>query len=516
MTDRKGMTVRSSRKLGELLVDQRVLPRDVLEDLLRVEADSGRPLAKLLVERGHVREEDVLRAVASRVDVPFVDLDDALLEPQATGMLPFERAAELLAMPVRRESDGTVLVAVADPFNGNLRLALEEDMKSPVTLAMATREGIHRAIEFVYGKAAVTAESKPEPSINDMLTYVMENGGSDLHLTSGVPPQIRVNGRLMPIPGYDPLMPAELRRMIYGILTERQREALEEHLELDGSHPLPGRGRFRMNVFFQRDSIGAVFRAIPTEIMSIEELGMPPVLAEFAELHRGLVLVTGPTGAGKSTTLAAIIDRINNRRAVHILTIEDPIEFLHRHKKAIVNQREVGNDTLGFQTALRHALRQDPDVLLVGEMRDLETISTALTAAETGHLVFATLHTQDAPQTVDRIIDVFPAHQQQQVRVQLAATLQAIVTQQLVPSRDGRGRVAAAEVLVATPAIRNLIREGKTQQIATAMQSGGKYGMQTMDQSLADLVKRQKITFEEAVDRCVNLEDLRRLTGRVA
>lgn len=510
------MTVRSSRKLGELLVDQRVLPRDVLEELLEIEADSGRPLAKLLVERGHVREEDVLRAVASRVDVSFVDLDDALLEPQATGLLPFEQAVGLMAMPVHREPDGSILVAVADPFDGHVRAALEETMNSAVTLAMATREGILRAIEFVYGKVPVATETRSEPSVNDMLAYVIDNGGSDLHLTSGVPPQIRLNGHLSPIPGYEPLMPAQLRRMIYGILTERQREALEEHLELDGSHPLPGRGRFRMNVFFQRDSIGAVFRAIPTEISTLEQLGMPPVVSEFADLQRGLVLVTGPTGAGKSTTLASIIDRINSRRAVHILTIEDPIEFLHRHKKAIVNQREVGNDTLGFQAALRHALRQDPDVLLVGEMRDLETISTALTAAETGHLVFATLHTQDAPQTVDRIIDVFPSHQQQQVRVQLASTLQAIVTQQLIPSRDGRGRVAAAEVLVVTPAVRNLIREGKTSQITTAMQSGGKYGMQTMDQSLAELVKRHKITFEAAVERCVNLEDLRRLTGRVA
>jgi twitching motility protein PilT len=368
----------------------------------------------------------------------------------------------------------------------------------------------------VYGQPAKVDDVQKDPTINELLTYVMDHGGSDLHLTTGVPPQIRLNGQLLPIPGYEPLLPAQLRRMIYGILTERQRETLEENLELDGSHPLPGRGRFRMNIFFQRDSLGGVFRAIPTEIKSLEELGMPPVIEQFADLQRGLVLVTGPTGAGKSTTLASIIDLVNSRRSVHILTIEDPIEFLHSHKKGIVNQREVGNDTLGFKEALRHALRQDPDVLLVGEMRDLETISTALTAAETGHLVFATLHTQDAPQTVDRIIDVFPAHQQQQVRVQLASTLQAIITQQLIPTRDGRGRVAATEVLVVTSAVRNLIREGKTQQIATAMQSGGKYGMQTMDQSLADLVTRHRITMEAAIERCTDIEDLRRLTGRVA
>ena len=271
-----------------------------------------------------------------------------------------------------------------------------------------------------------------------------------------------------------------------------------------------------MNVFFQRDSIGAVFRAIPTEIKGLPELGIPTVVGEFADYPRGLVLVTGPTGSGKSTTLAAIIDLINQRRSGHILTVEDPIEFVHRHKKSIVNQREVGSDTLGFAQALKHALRQDPDVILVGEMRDLETIATALTAAETGHLVLATLHTQDTSQTIDRIIDVFPAHQQQQVRVQLASTLQAVITQQLVETRDNTSRVPAVEVLIATPAIRNLIRDAKTHQITTALQAGGKFGMQTMDQSLAHLVRNHKITMAEALERCMNTEDLQRLVGRVA
>jgi twitching motility protein PilT len=300
------------------------------------------------------------------------------------------------------------------------------------------------------------------------------------------------------------------------MLTDRQREKLEENLELDGSYPLPGKGRFRMNVFFQRDSVGAVFRAIPTEIKSLMELGIPTVVSEFADYPRGLVLVTGPTGSGKSTTLASIIDLINQRRSAHILTVEDPIEFVHSHKKSIVNQREVGSDTLGFAQALRHALRQDPDVILVGEMRDLETIATALTAAETGHLVLATLHTQDTSQTIDRIIDVFPAHQQQQVRVQLASTLQAVITQQLVETRDNTSRVPAVEVLIATPAIRNLVRDAKTHQITTALQAGGKFGMQTMDQSLAQLVRNHKITMAEALERCMNTEDLQRLIGRVA
>ncbi|MDH3499236.1 MAG: type IV pilus twitching motility protein PilT [Acidimicrobiia bacterium] len=349
-----------------------------------------------------------------------------------------------------------------------------------------------------------------------MLKELSELGGSDLHLTAGSPPQVRVNGKLRQLEGYGPMKPASLRRLIYGILTEKQREKLEETLELDGSHPVPGHGRFRMNVFFQRDSIGAVFRAIPSEIKSLDQLGLPATVSSFADLPRGLVLVTGPTGSGKSTTLAAIIDLVNQKRAVHIMTVEDPIEFLHRHKTAIVNQREVGADTLGFDQALRHVLRQDPDVILVGELRDLETISTALTAAETGHLVFATLHTQDAPQTIDRMIDVFSPHQQQQVRVQLASTLQAIVTQQLIPTADGRGRAVAAEVMVATPGIRNLIREAKNHQITTAMQAGGRHGMVTMDQSLAELVRRNAITFEVGAERCANLEDFQRLAGRVS
>jgi twitching motility protein PilT len=255
-------------------------------------------------------------------------------------------------------------------------------------------------------------------------------------------------------------------------------------------------------------------RAIPYEIVPLDQLGLPGSVAQFAELPRGLLLVTGPTGSGKSTTLASLVDIINRTKPVHIMTVEDPIEFLHKHKTAVVNQREVGEDTHSFAKALKHVLRQDPDVILVGEMRDLETIHTALTAAETGHLVFGTLHTQDAPQSIDRMIDVFPSHQQQQVRVQLASALQGVVTQQLVPKSGAKGRAVAAEVLVATPAVRNLIREGKTHQIYSAMQAGGKFGMQTMDQSLAMHVQSGQITFETAIERCANVEDLRRLSGR--
>jgi twitching motility protein PilT len=282
-------------------------------------------------------------------------------------------------------------------------------------------------------------------------------------------------------------------------------------LELDTSHVVPGVGRFRLNVFQQRDSVGAVFRAIPFEIKTLEQLGIPPSVRQFSTLPRGLVLITGPTGSGKSTTLAALIDIINSSKPCHIMSVEDPIEFLHHHKVAVVNQREVGEDTKSFAEALKHVLRQDPDVILVGELRDLETISTALTAAETGHLVFATLHTQDAPQSVDRMIDVFPSHQQQQIRTQLATTVQGIVTQQLLQRADGNGRAVACEILVATPAIRNLIREGKTHQIYSAMQAGAKFGMHSMDQNLAELVKRNIVTMEMATERCSNPEDLYRL-----
>jgi twitching motility protein PilT len=353
-------------------------------------------------------------------------------------------------------------------------------------------------------------------SVQELLSQVISLDASDLHVTAAAHPTVRLHGDLKPLTQYPPLQPEQLRRMIYAILTQRQRERFEQELELDLSYSLPGKGRFRVNVYFQRDAVGAAFRLIPFSIRTTQELGLPPNVEEFARLPRGLVLVTGPTGSGKSTTLAALIDIVNTELEVHIMTVEDPIEYLHRHKRAIVNQREVGSDTQSFANALKHVLRQDPDVVLVGEMRDLETIQTAITAAETGHLVFATLHTQDAPQTIDRIIDAFPSFQQQQVRVQLSTTLQGIVTQQLLQTWDGKGRVAAAEVMVATPAIRNLIRESKVHQIYSAMQAGGRYGMRTMDQALAHLVREGKISMELARQRCHDAQELERLvTGSV-
>jgi len=348
----------------------------------------------------------------------------------------------------------------------------------------------------------------------DVLMQVMEREASDLHLTAGSPPMIRYHGTLHAL-DYPPMTPQTTREVIYSILTNDQRQRLENDWQLDLAYSIPGKARFRVNAYFQRASLSAAFRLIPQTMPKLASLGVPDTLVDFTKKPRGFVLVTGPTGSGKSTTLAAMLDLINDTRHEHILTIEDPIEFLHMHKKCIVNQRELGADAQSFSLGLKAGLRQDPDVILVGEMRDLDTISTALTAAETGHLVFATLHTQDTAQTVDRIVDVFPPAQQQQVRVQLSVALQGIVTQQLLPLSNGQGRCVATEVLVPTPAIRNLIREGKTHQIYSALQTGAQFGMRTMDTSLAELVREGKISRELAESRSGTPEELRRLMGTV-
>ncbi len=347
----------------------------------------------------------------------------------------------------------------------------------------------------------------------DVLLEVLERDASDLHLSVGSPPIIRINGALERL-DYPRLEANDTRELIYSILSQDQRQRLENEWEIDFSYSVPGRARFRVNAFFQRNSLGAAFRLIPILIRPLDQLGLPKTMHELTRKPRGFVIITGPTGSGKSTTLASMIDEINETREEHIMTIEDPIEFLHRHKKCMVNQREVGADTKGFNRALKSVLRQDPDIILVGEMRDTETMATALTAAETGHLVFATLHTQDAPQTIDRIIDVFPPHQQEQIRVQLSTTLMGICTQQLLSTRDGRGRVVACEILMPTPAVRNLIREGKTHQIYSTMQTGSAFGMQTMDAALADLVRRNIISRDQALHRSSDPNGLERLVGQ--
>jgi len=350
---------------------------------------------------------------------------------------------------------------------------------------------------------------EPDPDLLNALVVLLKLNGSDLHVTVGAQPSIRLDGGLRAVEGSTKWMQGKVTSALFSLLTVEQRAEFDRELELDFAYTAGG-ARFRVNYYQQRNSVGGAFRLIPREIKQLAELGVPDSVARFAQLPRGLVLVTGPTGSGKSTTLAALIDLVNSTRSDHIVTVEDPIEFLHRHKKSLVNQREVGHDTHSFAAALKHVLRQDPDVILIGELRDLETVSVALTAAETGHLVFATLHTQDAAQTIDRVIDVFPPYQQGQVRAQLAATLQGVVCQTLV-KKVGGGRVVATEVLVTTPAIANLIREGKTYQIASTMQAGRALGMFTMDQHLAELVNSGTITRQSAVEKAQDLEGLTQL-----
>jgi twitching motility protein PilT len=522
--------VRTGRQLGKELVERGALDPAALEEVLARAEAAGVSPARVLLEEGRVAPDEVLRVAAERLGIEYVDPGNGWQpDPDALSRLDPATATNQQALPLRRDGADGLVVALADPMNRSTLSLVEKLSRCRIIPALAPRPGLEAALARCYGvpvpapaRAAVDTRLGDAPAegdspgyhLNQLLELILDSGSSDLHLTAGSPPLMRLHGEIVPIPGYQRLMPPSLRSLIYGILSGRQREELEEKRELDCSHPVAGRGRFRVNVYFQRGSLGAVLRAIPEHIMTLEELGMPPVVGEFARMNRGLVVVTGATGQGKSTTLASLIDLINRTRAVHVMTVEDPIEYMHRHKLAVVNQREVGSDTLGFATALRHALRQDPDVILVGELRDLETMSTALTAAETGHLVFATLHTQDAAGTVQRVIDVFPSHQQQQVRVQLAGSLQGVVSQQLLPTMMGKGRVAAVEVLVATPAVRNLIREGKVHQIRTAMQAGGKHGMHTMEQSLAQLVRAGQISAAAAIERAGNVEELMDLLGR--
>jgi len=351
--------------------------------------------------------------------------------------------------------------------------------------------------------------SVTELHIDDLLRECVEKKGSDLHLTVGLPPMIRLDGELMPL-SFNRLNDHETRRLIYDVLSPEQLQKYESTHELDFSYGVKGLARFRFNVYMQRASVAAAMRVIPTRIPSFEDLRLPPVIRELSKRSSGLILVTGPTGSGKSTTIATMIDDINTNRTSHIITIEDPIEYLHSHKSCMVNQREVGADTMCFHNSLRAVLREDPDVILVGEMRDLETIQAALTLAETGHLVFGTLHTRNAPQSVDRIIDVFPPEQQEQIRVLLSNTLEAVVAQQLLPMLGG-GRMASIEIMVATSAIRNLIREGKTHQMYSTLETGSEHGMQTMDASLAEIHRQGYVSFEEAARRSIDKETFTRL-----
>jgi len=350
--------------------------------------------------------------------------------------------------------------------------------------------------------------------LHELLKEMVERGASDLHITTGSPPQIRINGKLVLLAG-DPLTPNDTKQLCYSILTEAQKHHFEEENELDLSFGIKGLSRFRANVFVQRGAPAAAFRVIPYKILSFEEIGLPLMVNELVKKPRGLILVTGPTGSGKSTTLASMIDKINEERHEHIVTIEDPIEYLHRHKGCLVNQREVGADTKSFKNALKYILRQDPDVVLIGEMRDLETIEAALRVAETGHLAFATLHTNSCVQTINRIVDVFPSHQQPQVRTQLSFVLEGVLSQTLVPKLNEDGRVLALEIMIPNPAIRNLIREDKIHQIYSQMQVGQtKFGMQTMNQSFATLCHQRLISYDEAISRTSDPDELRQMIGQ--
>lgn len=394
-----------------------------------------------------------------------------------------------------------------------LRGLLEDGalLLSPGALGQYTPVGPD-SLEESRGVPSVTPLT--DTHLDDILRYSQQVKASDIHLSVNLPPMVRIDGKLTPTP-WETLTPREIQRLVYDILLSDQIERFERTKELDFSYGVAGVGRFRFNVFRQRHSIGCAMRAIPAKIPSLESLRLPPILKQLTQKHSGIILVTGPTGSGKSTTIASMIDVINAERPVHILTMEDPIEYLHAHKVGMVNQREIGQDTESFGNAIRAALREDPDVILVGEMRDKETIAAALTLAETGHLVFGTLHTRSAPATVDRVIDVFPSDQQDQIRVQFAGSLQAVVAQQLLPMVGG-GRVASIEIMVATAAVRNLIREGKSHQLMSSIETGAQYGMQQMDKVLAELHRNGVVTMEEAAARCNDRENfMRHLKGGV-
>lgn len=552
--------------LGQALVRQGALTAEQLEQAETRRHEFGGSLAKTLMELQLADERALLKALAETMGMPYLDVGGAHVDPNAVALVPADELRELNALPVGFGPSDELLVAVADPNRPEVAERIRAATGLEVTLGLTARHALAAALDHhvdgttprapgvhappppetpppappspsqtspagapaevgspvgprqdvargAADTARVPADTAPTIDIDDLLMALYQQQGSDLHLTAGVQPTIRKNGDLLRLDDFPVLKPPELQKMIYSILTEKQREAFENNLELDMSYSVPGVARFRVNIFQQRDAIGSVMRIIPFEILPLEDLGIPEQVASFAYLPRGFVLVTGPTGSGKSTTLASLIDLVNRNRPVHIMTVEDPIEFLHTHKMGVVNQREVGTDTLGFANALKHALRQDPDVILVGEMRDLETIQIALTAAETGHLVFGTLHTQDAPQTVDRIIDVFPPHQQEQIRVMLSGSLKGVVCQTLLKQADGNGRVPACEVMVTTTGIRNLIREGKTHQIYSALQSGASYGMVTMDQSLASLARSGRISRDAAMEKASDVQEFNRLAG---
>jgi len=538
-----------ARRLAHSIVSDGYADETVVGAALDEACTRNESFPALLISRDITSQEVVLGLLSQMARLPVVDLHNDQPSGAALAATPVAVAREYGAVGYRLDGDQLTMAFGDPPDEGDVR-ALSVLAGHQVVPVLANPIAIERVLASIptppvsepvftnglangspAGSANGSSNGHAHPAggdggerlpavarsqdddvplhLDDLLRYAVSVGASDLHVTTGLPACIRLHGAVRPIEGCPVLDNETIRDMVFGILPQTLRERFEAEKELDTSHSIADVGRFRLNVFQQRGTVAAVLRAIPHEIPSFEVLGIPESVRSFTEMRRGLVLVTGPTGSGKSTTLASLVDIINKTKPLHIITVEDPIEFLHTHKRALVNQREVGQDTLSFSEALRRVLREDPDVILVGEMRDLETISMALTAAETGHLVFGTLHTQDAPQTIDRIIDVFPTNQQEQVRTMLAGSLEGVVTQQLLLNADGTGRLACCEVMVCTSAIRNLVRSAKTHQIYSLMQTGGQYGMQTMDQGLARLVREGKITEAVAFDRCRNEEDLR-------
>jgi twitching motility protein PilT len=542
-----------STRLAQALVQAGYETESNLGPLLGEARATDQDLASLLISRGLALPGVVVGTMAQLAQLPAVDLAAFTPTPDASAAIGREIGREFRAIGLR--FDGNVLaVAFSEPpssadvdaLASRIGCRVQPVLGDPVLIGQAlgasngngdgNRNGdgtsppgpapssplvdsgsdgdevkvsadVEKLLE--QGIHLPTDEGSIPLHIDDLLRYAVAVGASDLHLTASMPGTIRLHGAIRPIEGCPVLDNEMIRDMVFGILPGSQRERFEEENELDTSHSIAGVGRFRVNVALQRGTVTAALRPIPHDLPEFDSLGLPDSIKTFTDLRRGLVLVTGPTGSGKSTTLASLIDIINRTKPLHIVTVEDPIEFLHEHKRSILTQREIGEDTSSFSEALRRVLRQDPDVILVGELRDLETISMALTAAETGHLVFGTLHTQDAPQTIDRVIDVFPENQQEQIRVMLASTLEGVVTQQLIVTAEGTGRVPCAEVLMCTSAMRNLIRQNKTHQIYSLMQVGASFGMQTMDQGLARLVRDGVISEGIAYDRSSNEEDLR-------
>jgi twitching motility protein PilT len=540
-----------ARRLAQSIVSDGYANDADVAPLLEEATAQGSSFPGLLISRDVTSQEVVLGVLSQLTRLPVVNLDHDRPSDQALAAMPVAVGREYGAVGYGLDGDRLTMAFGDPPDDADLR-ALSALVGFAVVPVLANPLAIEHVLASIpasvpasaptpsNGSAHVTgngARNGPGPAaygggqgggqggglsgpssegsgevalhLDDLLRYAVSVGASDLHITAGLPACIRLHGAIRPIDGCPVLDNETIRDMVFGILPQTLRERFEAEKELDTAHSIVDVGRFRVNVFQQRGTVAAALRAIPHEIPPFDVLHLPESIRSFTELRHGLVLVTGPTGSGKSTTLASLIDIINRSKPLHIVTVEDPIEFLHTHKRAMVNQREVGQDTASFSEALRRVLREDPDVILVGEMRDLETISMALTAAETGHLVFGTLHTQDAPQTIDRIVDVFPTNQQEQVRTMLAGSLEGVVTQQLLLDADGTGRLACCEVMMCTSAIRNLVRSSKTHQIYSLMQTGGQFGMQTMDQGLAKLVKSGRITEAVAFDRCHNEEDLR-------